>query len=1088
IQYNDLYALSRDVATLALLNSSGFSIGLDGIDRAQVLSALGLFPFADGWFTTSPQWQPVFTAGALEMVSILGLRPTLYRTPGSSLSASVAGTAQLGSTVSLNVIVSSLEPTHTLLIHAFGICTQYQNVADADIIILSVPTSPAILGLNEVYVIVQDWNHSRAFDSSTIDVQGTLQGSLAIDSNTVQSGNLINGTVTWSLSTGEGAGLANITVRLGDPPTYEQWAFQDTSPFILQVPTTDFGTDTYNLTVTLNRQHCEVLVLRDQVDIVAPINTYMLSPSLTTGSVGRMSYIDWSLRFASNGSEIASQSATLTIVNAADQIIHTTQGVSSFGGSVFSWTPGQRGNYTYTIAFAGNGPLVGCASSGQIHVYEDTVLAWLDSGTMTQYETVILDIFLGTSGGTPLDGLIAHVTITSPTSILVDADLTTNSTGHASVAVTLDENGLYYLEASFDATGNLQLSSDSDIVNSWSSSFLNVGGIGGDYSVGVMWDLWAQLEDSISNAASGESVILRVVLLPSTTVAEFTLTTNGTGHVSTSWMGSTAGFYRLESQFAGTASRGLASDSIDFALWVPVTLVVSVTQALEVNSSTWIQVFAEDHLSNPLDGLLVTVAVRNPMVGLEIRHSGTTSDGVLLIPWTPQFRGLNNVSAYSNRQSWYDSSSSYAIEGVYEVPRIDVTLLPDQIAPSDVGFIVFVSDFHGLGINGIMVSTIITLNAQLILDVSNTTLGDGTSNQLVQVTEPGTLTFTISVSAQGWLLDSLSVSSDVIMGATEMVLTTPGQPIEQGTPVGVVVTLTGWSGSPLVGAQVTIEISWSNGTIVDSVVRVTGADGKCTLAHDFNEVGDFLIGAIYSGLGLNSSAFASAAQRVVMTPNLQLTHDPSCILGDTLQIHVGVTDTYQQFVVGRTLILSVVQNSVTVFESQVQSEDGLVTIHWDPLDRGITTITLLHAGDPYYYTNSTTSTVSILELVNSDLTIDPSSVDLFQTVVLRYELLSAGMQSGVMIHFEVLGLDLVPVWVADVATNSSGIAEAFYLADDSQGILTVRASPHVDQFLIGGDTQEQLNVMTTCEVSVTLAPDPPNAGREVNISLLVIDQ
>ncbi|MHA2142474.1 MAG: prenyltransferase/squalene oxidase repeat-containing protein [Candidatus Thorarchaeota archaeon] len=1088
IQYSDLYALSRDVATLALLNSSGFSIDLEGIDSAQVIGAFGPFPFADGWLSSLPQWQPVFTVGVLEMVSILGLRPILYDTPGSSLSVSIAGPVQLGSTMNLNVIANSLLPTHTLLVFAFGECVQFENVADTDTLDLPIPISSTILGLNEVYVVVQDWNHSRAFDSSTIDVQGTLQGSLSIDSTTIQSGSLINGAVTWSLSTGEGAGLTNITVRLGDPPTYNQWTYEDASPFILQVPTTDFGTDTYNLTVTLNRQHCDDLVLRYQVDIVAPVDTYILSPSLTTGSVGEMSYIDWSLRIASNGSEVASQTAILSIVNEDDHLVYSTQGVSSDGGSVFSWTPGQQGNYTYTIAFAGNGSLVGCVSSGQIHVYEDTDLVWLDSGTMTQYETVVLGILLETSGGTPLDGHIAHVTITSPTSILVDTDLTTNSTGHVSVTVTLDENGIYYLEASFAATGYLRSSSDSDMVNAWSSSYLHAGGIGGDNSVGAMWDLWAQLQDSNSIALAGESVILRVVLLPSTTVAEFTLTTNATGHVSTPWMGSTAGFYRLEAQFAGTASRGSASDSIDFALWVPVTLVISITQTPEVNTSTWIQVFAEDHLSNALDGLLVTVAIHNPMGGLELQQAGTTFDGILLIPWTPQFRGLSNVSAHSNRQLWYDSSSSNTIEGVYEAPRIDVMLPPDQIAPSVVDFIVFVLDFHGLGIDSIIVSTVITLNAQLILDVSNTTLSDGTINQLVQVGEPGTLTFTISVSAQGWLLDSLSISSDVIMGATEMVLTTPGQPIEQGTPVGIVVTLTEWSEAPLVGAQVTIEISWSNGTIVDSAVRVTGADGKCTLAHDFNEVGDFLIGAIYSGLGLNSSASESYTQRVVITPNLQLNHDPSCILGNTLQIHVGVTDTYQQSVVGRTLILSVVQNSVTVFESQIQSEHGLVIIHWDPIDRGIAAITLLHAGDPYYYTNSTSSTVSTLELVNSNLIIEPSSINLFQMVALRYEMLTAGTKSGVMIHFEVLGLDLVPLWVADIATNSSGIAEAMYLADDSQGLLTVQASPDPDQFLIGGDTQEQLNVMTTCSVSVTLTPDPPSAGREVNISLLIIDQ
>ncbi|MHA2021035.1 MAG: prenyltransferase/squalene oxidase repeat-containing protein, partial [Candidatus Thorarchaeota archaeon] len=88
IQYADLYTLSRDVATLALLNSTGFSVNLEGIDRLQVLRALGPVPFADGWLNSTSHWQPVFTSGVLEMVSILGLRPALSIAHGSAISLS----------------------------------------------------------------------------------------------------------------------------------------------------------------------------------------------------------------------------------------------------------------------------------------------------------------------------------------------------------------------------------------------------------------------------------------------------------------------------------------------------------------------------------------------------------------------------------------------------------------------------------------------------------------------------------------------------------------------------------------------------------------------------------------------------------------------------------------------------------------------------------------------------------------------------------------------------------------------------------------------------------------------------------------
>ncbi|MGY5875410.1 MAG: hypothetical protein RTU30_06670, partial [Candidatus Thorarchaeota archaeon] len=62
LQYDDLWALSRDIAILSLLNSSAFSVDLESIDRSLVLSALGSTPFSNGWYNSIELWQPVFTA------------------------------------------------------------------------------------------------------------------------------------------------------------------------------------------------------------------------------------------------------------------------------------------------------------------------------------------------------------------------------------------------------------------------------------------------------------------------------------------------------------------------------------------------------------------------------------------------------------------------------------------------------------------------------------------------------------------------------------------------------------------------------------------------------------------------------------------------------------------------------------------------------------------------------------------------------------------------------------------------------------------------------------------------------------------
>ncbi|MFX0054576.1 MAG: prenyltransferase/squalene oxidase repeat-containing protein [Candidatus Hermodarchaeota archaeon] len=1089
IQYNNIYALSCDVATLALLNASGFDVNLESIEASEVLNALGPTPYANGWLNATDQWQPVYTAESLEMVSILGMRPLLIDVPGSSISISTDATVSLGSSLYIDVGVSSSVSSHSVLVYAFDEWTKFTNVENSDTLRIDIPGDTKFLGHAEIYAMVTDWSLSRAFAMSTVEVRGELEGTLTLDTPNVSAGSFINGTVSWIIAPELDAGTSNITVRLGDPPAYQQWSYQDSSPFALQVPSSGFATGTYNLTVTLERKDCGTLILRDAVDISAPVSTYLISPSFTTATADQQINIDWSLHYSSNGTDIASQETTITILDELGQIVYTTQGVSSIGGSVFHWTPSQRGNFSYTISFLGNGPLVGCESSGLIHVYEDTILTWLTKGVYEQYSEVSIEARLETSGGTPLAGYLVHVTVTSPSfSILIDTDMTTNSTGHVSVQVTIDENGLYDFDIVFAATDYLRTSMNSKVITAWSNSTIIVGGISGDNSVGTTWAIWAYLLDSFSNPISGESITLRVILLPSTVVAEYTLDSNTTGYVEDSWVGDSAGSYRLEAEFAGTGSRGSAIDSGGFTLWVPVTLALSIAQPSEVGVETLIEVRAEDHLGSPINGLSVTVSVRDPRGVIQIQESGTTSGGLFQITWTPLFRGQNRISAASGQQSWYDAALASQTEEVYEQPSIDVLVPLGQESPSLVNVIVSLSDYHGLGVSDVSVRTIFTINGQLLLDVTNTTQGDGTIAHMIQVSVPGILSTSVTVVAQGWLLFASAASTDVILGTTDITLTTPGLPIEQGTQIGIVVALTDWSGVPLNGAQVIIEVRMSNGTIIDSAERMTGADGKCTLAHNFHSVGDFLINATYAGEYLNSSATASSLQRVYMTPSMQLSHSPSCMLGETLEIYVSITDAYQQNVVGRTLLLSVEQNSIIVFETEVESVDGLLIVHWDPEDRGLASITLLHAGDPYYYTNSTGSTVSVLELVSANLFLEPSSVNMFNTASLQYVLQTEGTLSGVVIHFEVLGLDLVPVWSADLATNASGIAEAFYYADDSHGVLTIRASPTADQFLIGGDTQEQLNAMTTCTIATTLAPVPARAGEDVNITLNIIDQ
>ncbi|MHA1939921.1 MAG: prenyltransferase/squalene oxidase repeat-containing protein, partial [Candidatus Thorarchaeota archaeon] len=181
IQYDDLYALSRDVATLALLNSSGFSVGLKGIDVSEILSALGPVPFAGGWLNSTSFWQPVFTSGVLEMVCILGLKPMLYNTQGSSITLSADSSVELGTNLDIDVDVSSMASRHTLLVHAFGEWTQFTDIADSDILTIRIPSDVTALGPADISIVVCDWSQSRAYGMTSVEIRGILEGSFAID-------------------------------------------------------------------------------------------------------------------------------------------------------------------------------------------------------------------------------------------------------------------------------------------------------------------------------------------------------------------------------------------------------------------------------------------------------------------------------------------------------------------------------------------------------------------------------------------------------------------------------------------------------------------------------------------------------------------------------------------------------------------------------------------------------------------------------------------------------------------------------------------------------------------------------------------
>ncbi|MFX1607392.1 MAG: prenyltransferase/squalene oxidase repeat-containing protein, partial [Promethearchaeota archaeon] len=368
IQYTDLLALSYDVATLSLLNGSSFATGLESIDRSQVLNALESH-FTAGWYNSTTLRQPVYTTAVLEMVSILGLRSSMTDIPGTMVIASSSASTSPGADLQVSISITSASSSHSVLVHSFGDWHLFTYVANSDTLMVPIPSSTDVLGSADIAVSVVDWGASRAFDSISVNVQGTLEGSLDLETPTVKMGDNVNGTISWSLGGGVDAGESHVTITLGA----QEWTYDETSSYWFSVPTSGFDAGTYPLSVTVERPYSTQLLIADEVVIAQPNPTYISATSSLSGIVDEAVLIDWSLHFTANSSQISGQEVTLTIRDSLNSIVFTDVDDSLIGGSSFSWTPSDRDVYAFTLVFPGNHSLEGSQFAGDIIVSEYTM-------------------------------------------------------------------------------------------------------------------------------------------------------------------------------------------------------------------------------------------------------------------------------------------------------------------------------------------------------------------------------------------------------------------------------------------------------------------------------------------------------------------------------------------------------------------------------------------------------------------------------------------------------------------------------------------------------------------------------------------
>ncbi|MGM0687080.1 MAG: hypothetical protein ACQET3_08945 [Promethearchaeati archaeon] len=1086
LQYDDFWSLSNDVATLALLKSSSFDVNLDSVNTTAVFDKLE-DSFDEGWFNSSELWQPVFTADMLELVSTLGLRLRLVNVTGTRLVTSIAETASLGESLAINLSITSNLTQHIVKVNAFDGWTTFENVSSNDVIYIVVPNDKSSLGPLDVTVAVTDYAAVRAYSVETVTVSGELAGFLDIGSSEILQGYILSGTVSWELSTGSDAGDTNGTVSLHNTTFNEESFYANrVSPFDFEVSTLDYSEGNYTLAVTLERKYCEQLVLTEEVSVIEPISTDLESSDILDARINEPVTIDYSLTFSCNGTPVEGQNVTLEILDSNDVTVHTDSMISALSGNSFEWITTERGNYTYNLCTRNNGSIEGTETQGKMLVYEESSLDWHIQDEYDQYGEATLTAQLISEEGISLSGFWVSVEVLSPSNEVSEWNLETNSTGHVSLVIGLYENGNYSVKAIFEGADFVKGSNTQSSFISFSSS--NITFLSPTHSSVLVTDdlqIVVLLEDSNSSPLVNEVVSIEITYLPSSIVYQDDLLTNSSAMVSLTWRPGTAGDYLINASFDGSISRGDASSDADLTARIPVTLSMDLPDGLLCGKEYSLIIYAENHLSEPVDGLEVSAVILLPN-GTTIDWCATTNAGSASFTWTPNIRGVSTIETSSARQGVYEATNSSMAVEVFDEITVDIHWLEDPLAPLNNQFAVHLSDSYNQNLEGIEIEVMVFLNGMQIMNATDSTSQTGSIALEVHLNEPGTVAIEISTDKQDYLLECSDTLDSQVFGISQLSLQNSGMPISQGTTLGIVGDLSDWADEPLVGELIKLVIIQSGIGEISSANLIAGEQGEFVYAYQFDEVGDFQIIATYTGSQLNASDTDNFVQRVQVVPTLVLEHDWTCLVSQDTQLSMLVLDALDDAIPNRSLTVTIEMNGEVVFEANLLSGTDYKHVHWTPGQRGLATLTLVHAGGNYYLENTTISTISVMAEIGGLLHLNTTSCDVYAAVEAMYNLTGQTETSGVSVVFEALDMNLIPLWTIQIDTNDSGIAIVSYLADDACGNIILRARPEDNQYLVGGESQKQLTVKTEAKVSLDVTN--PVSDEQTNVSLSVYNE
>ena len=445
--------------------------------------------------------------------------------------------------------------------------------------------------------------------------------------------------------------------------------------------------------------------------------------------------------------------------------------------------------------------------------------------------------------------LVGYTVIIQYTDGSADDTLVTGAGGLFSTTHTFAAVGDYTVTAVFNTQAHYPAASESAPIKMMMPTVLTVS-VPAEAKVNTFVTISGTLLDAYGSPLAGHSVALLDGSAPITTVV-----TLGDGSYSYNHTFTASGDHTVNAVFAETGYLKLSSASDGIRVYGPPTIDLTVPVRRDINAQpVTISGHIYDEYGNDLVGYTVIIQYTD---GSADDTLVTGAGGLFSTTHTFAAVGDYTVTAVFNTQAHYPAASESAPIKMM-MPTVLTVSVP---AEAKVNTFVTISgtllDAYGSPLAGHSVA-LLDGSAPITTVV---TLGDGSYSYNHTFTASGDHTVNAVFAETGYL--KLSSASDGIRvyGPPTIHLAVPTDANEDQS-----VTVSGYLddqfGNRLLGY--TVDIAISDGTPVAHLT--TNAEGRFSLVHAFNIIGDYTVTASFAGAGYYPPASNAAAGVKIMRP------------------------------------------------------------------------------------------------------------------------------------------------------------------------------------------------------------------------------